>query len=72
MEIREQDIVLIYHACFIVHQGLSAKYNYYTLIPLVSSHIALKNEVCYTFIPLVLSHDGFGFIMIFVSWVKMA
>ena len=44
MEIRERDIVLIYHACFIVHQGLRAKYNYYTLIPLVSSHHRFKER----------------------------
>ena len=34
--------------------------------------IALKNEVCYTFIPHVLSYNGFGFNMVFVSWVKIA
>ena len=44
MKIREQDIVLIYHACFIVHQGLRARYNYYTLIPLVSSHYRFKER----------------------------
>ena len=27
-------------------------------MPPVSSHHRLKNEVCYTFIPLVSSHDG--------------
>ena len=44
MKIREQDIVLIYHACFIVHQGLRARYNYYTLIPLFSSHYRFKER----------------------------
>ena len=44
MKVREQDIVLIYHACFIVHQGLRARYNYYTLIPLVSSHYRFKER----------------------------
>ena len=72
MKIREQDIVLIYHACFIVHQGLRARYNYYTLIPLFYLIIALKNEVCHTFIPHVLSYNGFGFNMVFVSWVKIS
>ena len=44
MKIREQDIVLTYHACFIVHQGLTARYNYYTLIPLFSSHYRFKER----------------------------
>ena len=35
----------IYHACFIVHQGLKSEI-YYTFIPLLSSHHCLKNEVC--------------------------
>ena len=37
---------IIYNLNFITHY-----------IPLVSSH-CLKNEACYTFIPLVSSHDG--------------
>ena len=72
MEIRERDMVLIYRACFIVHQGLRAKYNYYTLIPLVSSHHRFKERGMSHIHSSCLSYDGFGFNMVFVSWVKMA
>ena len=53
----EQDISLIYRACFFVNHGLKREI-YYTFIPLVLSHHCLKNKVHYTFIALVLSHDG--------------
>ena len=44
MKIGERDIVLIYHACSIVHQGVRVKYNYYTFTPLVSSHHRFKER----------------------------
>ena len=45
----KRDILLIYRACFVVH---------YEPISPVSFYHCLKNEVSYTFIPLVSSHDG--------------
>ena len=57
-KIKKRDILLIYRACFVVHQGLRARDVTHELLPPVSFHHRLKNEVCYTFTPLVSSHNG--------------
>ena len=58
LEIREQNIVLTYHVYFVAHQGLRENKIITHLYYLFHLMITLKNEVCYTFLPLVLSHDG--------------
>ena len=52
-KIKKRDILPIYRACFVVHQGLRAKDITHELIRPVSFHHPFKNEACYKFIPLV-------------------
>ena len=52
-KIKKRDILPIYRACFVVHQGLRAKDITHELIRPVSFHHRFKNEACYKFIPLV-------------------